>query len=438
MNQHLFKTIVSAVLLAAGLGCSSGAAAAAWCQPVRVDASKGQFVEPKVDAARVQRVFVEQDTIDSGLYLLGLDGSRVEVGQSLLPDPKPLAGRMQVPALWATRVDWSVYQLASLALQPTPVLVFEVDDQGRRHLCRIEERELTQAYQERVLANMTSEQERDIQRSRRGAALPASLPAPLATDLRTKRIEQLIYDAEQRPTGFEALTRDEESGRWQGDEAVCVTYDPAGSLVSFARPQSGTCSAVKPEDVSARYMHGVDGRLLRSVEGDVRMEQQGGQYALVSHPSVLVYDDAGAVRARYQEDAQHQIYRLPEATLLRDRRLGDVKVVGSPAGLDGLYWPDPRFGKTTPWVVVAMPADTANESDFLLSDPLPLARGKVGKTGKIYLAPAERQRVWDAMHHDGQLIVLHAYDSVVLAPRVPASQWKACLDQSNQSREGCP
>lgn len=424
-------------LAAAGL-LGTPTQAASWCTPVQIEAQSGLSVMPAAQASSRRNVYVEPTKIESGLFLLGMDGSRVEVEHDLMPSPKMINGRMQLPDLWSDKVDWSAYYRSDLALQPVPALVFEADEQGRWHLCRIEKRELSQAYRERVLTKLDASRKYELEKLRVSDPLPDWLEAPQAGDTVASGIEQLIYDQHGRVLGYEALKLNDQTGRWEAGEAQCVAYDASGAVSRLSHPRSGRCDQVLPADAVSIHVHDASGRLLRSIETDRCLEAHDGEYKFVAHPMALIYGQDGVIKARYREDQRRHGYRLPESPQLSECGSQSVAVISAPSGLGNLSIRDPSLAPSMGWRIVALPKGSSNLNDYQPGGSEQLAQGKIGKFGRMLLTAAEQQSIWRAMHQDDQIVVLQSSGAIVLAPGVTASQWQACLDSNDHQAGSCP
>lgn len=428
--------IVVSALICAGPSTSVQAQVPS-CAPLQVDAETGALIEPVSDAGRQQRWYLESGVVEPGAYLLGLDGQRIEVGRSLMPSSRLVDGRMQVQPPWPQAVDWSVYHQPASALRPGLALVFHSDDKGQQHLCRLELRILSDRYFDRVKVGLSERQQLMLDSMNPNDPLPDWLKPPQASELEVFEIEQLVYDDQGRVRGSERLNKKEDGSRWEAKEAQCITYDKHGIVSTVGRHASGRCVDARPDDALSRHVHGGDGRLLRTIEKDIRMEVQGGEYQLVAHPMVLVYDGAGEIKARYREDAASQVYRLPETSLLDKHGRLDVSVVESMAGLAKLVISDPESAPSMEWRITAVPKD-AEDLYGLYDDELSLAKGRIGKQGKVILTAEQRAKIWQAMNSDDQLVILHWTERLVLAPGVSTKQWQACLSQDQATAEACP
>jgi hypothetical protein len=238
--------------------------------------------------------------------------------------------------------------------------------------------------------------------------------------------------------GYETLHLDDERERWEAWSSQCVAYDQKDAVLSLSRPASNRCTDVQPKDVVARYVHGSDGRLLRSIESEIRMERREGEYQNVAHPTVLIHDRTGVLKARYQEDERMRLYRLPDAPELSEHGRMNVAVIDTSSALDKLVIHDPDVAPSMKWRIATVPRGAKHLFDHLYGLTPPLAQGRIGKSGKVVLTASERQSLWQAMHQDDQIVVLHGSDPVVLAPGVSSAQWQACINPEETSAEACP
>ncbi len=94
---------------------------------------------------------VEPGDVEVGQVLLGRDGSRVTVGTDSIGAPFLESGVMRAPGAWLDRVDWSVYHDANRG-RTSPVVYAERDATGQTRACRLERREVTEAFQARQRA----------------------------------------------------------------------------------------------------------------------------------------------------------------------------------------------------------------------------------------------------------------------------------------------
>lgn len=375
--------------------------------------------------ARWQKWFVASDDLDLGLELLGIDGSRVRVLPDLMGKPAAEGGRMTLAAPWPDRVDWPVYHRADLALQPTPVLYGEADAQGRMQLCRIELRTLTEAYRDRDPSD--------------------GKPPPIgAADLQTAQVEQLQRDDQGRATGLQVVSWDTEKNTWEQRGATCAVYGPDGALTELSQRAAGRCDqAAAADDSREVYLHDPQGRLVRSIIGESRMEQNPatGQFGFAGHPLVTVYAPGGQVLATYREDAGGRPYRWPASPLLGEGRDQlEAWVIASADGLQIRWTEDGLPASETPWQVIVVPGSTPKLSDYLFGYPKPLAKGTTRADGRITMDAASRRKVWEALNTPGQIVVFtyRSFRTMALMPAVKDTVFKACLDPAQAGRDVCP
>jgi hypothetical protein len=428
--------VMGAVVL--GCGGSSVVKAASGCQPLQIAGPSNRTLAPVAAPSGEVRIHVEPALIDDGLHLLGVDGSRIKVDSDLLPLPRWLAGGMRLPASWADRVDWRAYDQDALSVEPGVTMVFAPDAQGRPHLCRIEQRRLTPAYWARATKHLTPEQNLALERLHKADPLPEWLAPRRASDLALVEVQQLVYDNQWRARGEESLQWDEEAAHWSRTVKRCVCYEPGGAVASVSQPAAGPCQEAPVADVTARYVHGPDGILQRSIEIVTQTELQRDGYKDVKHPMVSVYAASGTPEARYREDALLRHFRLPDAALLSKGNDPPVAVVQSSATLAKLTIRNPDAYANAPWRVYALPKDADSLYDPMAVKSTVLAQGKMSKFGNIQLSVEEQQRVWRAMNDGHSIVVLDALGAMLLAPAVAAAQWQACIDPKVTGVDACP
>jgi hypothetical protein len=377
--------------------------------------SSGEAAEPALPPAHWRQVLPDRDPIKSDGYLLGTDGSRVQTHSNLIQLLQLENNVMQSEPLWMDRVDWSVYHKPANQWQPTPILYFDTDEKGVSHICRIDRREPTPAYQERrreFLATHAPGHAEKESASTLGEP-PADFPVLTRADVETTSVQQLGYDQGGHVVSEEIFERDEENGTWSIPAARCLARRASGAVTKLTKLNDGRCVDAKPTDASERYVYDAGDRLQRKITTEFRVEHRGERYETVASPLVNVYDETGKVYASYHQDADGSAYRLPEVLAWKegDAQLPEILVVNSPVLTDDFF--------------------AQNKSNLL-------AQGKVAKVGLLNVTVSQQKEIWSVMQSNENLVLLdHPNGTLVFAPRIANPVMVACMEESPSISVSC-
>ncbi|CAB5513122.1 hypothetical protein LMG26857_02397 [Achromobacter anxifer] len=347
-------------------------------------------------AASAQRHTRVMDiSLDDMKTLLALDGSRIP---SWLPSIAIDTGARATAAIWAERVDWSVYAAAPVARIGATLLRWESAPDGRQHLCGIA----------RYSASAVDAARQSGQ---------TALPPP---DAETR----FYYDAAGRLTGYEERSRTWE-GRRNRPARYCLRYDARGWLAELG---ANDCAAASRP--VARYVHDAAGRLLRTISYLDKSEA-----AL----EVVTYDANGRKTQRYLRQRQTWSDEAPVLGL---------PYRASPDQYPALVLPGPAWKAPAldsyhyDWAIV-QPRQTAEGMASIYAakrDPAQvLATGNSGNGGQFAMTAAQRKRIWNAAGQTpGGVHWLWAPgQTYTLLQAMPAAAWAACIDPENRRADAC-
>lgn len=382
------------VFMAAWLG-AAGACLAAPCTP------SGAAVNPAWSV-----VHVKQGDLKPGSAMLGADGARVTVGATLAPAP---GGQP-----WYTRVDWQKHKVGPSNAPDTAVVYLDADDKGRRYLCRIDTRRLTDSYLQRA-----------------GAAKVAPPPGP--ADVRTEMRSELSYDAQQRIAS--AVT-----WRWHDEQAVlkreataCFYYNQTNAYLGAAFPgaDADACAAAAPAQLDQRFVYQGDGKLLRRIDAEKRMPGLDGKPFVTSTARVTIFDEQGEPNAEYVEDDARGHYRRSLAARDDVSKYRAIIPVGTAAAIE----PRSLSGGAAPgfWQFYSVPTKVANQKDGINEAQYLLASGE-----RQAISKADREKVWKALQRPGYDLLFDAQGKFLLVPGTPVAVWNTCVNPQLVTRAACP
>lgn len=353
------------------------------------------------------QLHVRRDEVKPGRVLLGRDGARIGVKDTLAPvaASEPGAG---LP--WQERVDWKKHEIGASHSAAAAALFFDTDEQGKRYLCRIEKRAVTEAY------------------SRRNSnAAPAAVPEP--ADIRVVERTDLRYDARNRLGSVVNWQWD--GARLKRNDTACFHYDQAGRYIGTSSPDAASCTGPGPARIAERYVYAGGGKLLRKISIEKRMAGLDGKPFVTSAARVVVYDAQDRPKAEYVEDEARRHYRrsLPGHAPPRDYQA--VKLVGSPAAINV----NTLLGGESPgfWQFHAIPIALANGDDMLGEQKYLIASGD-----KRAISSAERDQIWQALNRPDHDLRYQGQEVFLLVPDVAAPRWAACMDELRNTPGACP
>lgn len=384
------------VFMAAWLG-AAGACFAAPCTPSGAPYNPAWTV-----------LHVKQGDLKAGSAMLGADGARVTVGATLTPVP---GGQRAGSQPWYTRVDWQKHNIGPNNAPDTAVVYLDTDGKGRRYLCRIDTRRLTDTYLQRAGA--------------------AKAPPPGPADVRTEMRSVLSYDAQQRLAS--AVT-----WRWHDEQAVlkreataCFYYNQRNAYLGAAFPDADGCAASAPVHLDQRFVYQSDGKLLRRIDAEKRMPGLDGKPFVTSAARVIIYDEQGEPNAEYVEDDARRHYRRSLAPRDDVSKYRAVILVSSAAAIEPRSLPDgaaPGF-----WQFYSVPTRVANEQAGINDAQYLLASGE-----RPAISKADREKVWKALQRPGYDLLFDAQGKYLLVPGTPAPVWNACMNHQLVTRAACP
>ena len=355
----------------------------------------------------LSQVHVRRDEIKPGRVLLGRNGARIEVKDSLAPLPasEPSAG---LP--WQERVDWKKHEIGASHSAAAAVLFFETDEQGKRYLCRIEKREYTETY---------SQRNSSVDR-------PA-VPGP--ADVAVFERHHLIYDANKRLGSVVDWQWD--GARLKRTDTACFHYDREGRYIGASAPDAASCAATDPAKIAERYVYSGDGKLIRKVSIEERMPGLDGKPFVTSAARVVVYDAEGAPNGEYVEDKAKRYYRrnLPGHAAPKD--YDAIKPVGSPKAINLRT----LLNETAPtfWQFYSIPTAYIKGDDLLDEQKYLIASGD-----KRAISGAEQDQIWKALNKPSHDLRYEGQSNILLVPEVRAPRWAACMDYRRNTRDDCP